>query len=77
MTNTRTPREVPPIREDALAVSVAQACKALNIGKTRFYAEVREARIHTKKVGAKTLVPVSELAAWLDRLPAIDRMEAA
>ncbi len=52
-----------------LALSVEEFCRSASIGRTTFYAEVNAGRVTPKKVGAKTLIPVTELTAWLDRLP--------
>ena len=38
------------------------------IGRTKFYAEVAAGRIHVLKAGRRTLVPTSEVQAYLDRL---------
>jgi excisionase family DNA binding protein len=52
-----------------LALSVEEFCRSASIGRTTFYAEVNAGRITPKKVGAKTLIPVTELNDWLARLP--------
>ena len=48
--------------------TVAEFCESVAIGKTRFYAEVKAGRIKILKSGRKTLVPLSEREAYLQRL---------
>lgn len=62
--------KLPPHIQPA-AMSVLDFCAAAGIGKTRFYDEVRAERIRVKKCGSRTLVPMAELTAWLDRLPSV------
>lgn len=54
----------------ALTCTVAQFCRAVGIGKTFFYEELRAGRIKARKAGAKTLIPVTECQEYLARLPA-------
>ena len=67
--------QAPPIAKAAL--TVAEFCQVVGIGKTTFYSEVRAGRIHPKKIGSKTIVPMSELSAFLDRLPDMASRHAA
>lgn len=50
------------------AISVSEFCRRLSIGKTFFYSEVNAKRISTLKAGRRTLVPVTEVEAYLSRL---------
>lgn len=50
------------------ALTVAQFCETLSIGRTTFYDQVRVGRIRILKVGTRTLVPTSEVDAFLERL---------
>lgn len=59
---------MPPLT-DVTALTVVEFCRSLKIGKTHFYAEVKAGRIHIRKSGRKTLVPVGEREAYLARLP--------
>lgn len=58
-----------PLSNDVAALTVAEFCRSLKIGKTHFYAEVKAGRIHIRKSGRRTLVPLSEQQAYLVRLP--------
>jgi excisionase family DNA binding protein len=51
-----------------VALSVTEFCKAAGIGRSFFYEEVKTGRIKVVKAGRRTLIPISELAAWLSRL---------
>jgi excisionase family DNA binding protein len=50
------------------ALTVAEFCAALSIGRTTFYEQVRAGRIRVLKVGTRTLVPTSEVDAFLQKL---------
>lgn len=58
---------------DRVAYSVTEFCASTGVGKTRFYAEVAAGRIRPVKCGSRTLIPASELQAWLERLAAQQR----
>lgn len=53
--------------KDKLAVPVPEACTRLGIGRTLFYELVNAGEIRTFKVGARTLVPVADLEAFVER----------
>ena len=55
-------------RISPMTCTVAEFCQSLSIGKTHFYEEVKAGRINILKSGRKTLVPVSEREAYLQRL---------
>lgn len=50
------------------ACSPREFCRAVGIGKTHFYKQVKAGKIKTIKDGRKTLVPVSECESYLRRL---------
>ena len=50
------------------ALNVDEFCATMGIGRTKFYGEVREGRIRVVKAGSRTLVPATEVQAWLSRL---------
>jgi len=52
-----------------MAVSPREAAAMLGVGKTLFYALVKRGAIQTKKVGARTIVPVEGIKALLNGLP--------
>jgi len=49
-----------------LAYSIADACTAISIGKTRLYELIAEGRLHTRKIGSRTLIPAASLHALLE-----------
>jgi len=55
------------------AITVAEFCRSVSIGRTHFYAELKAGRINVVKSGRKTLVPASECAAYLNRLALRER----
>jgi excisionase family DNA binding protein len=44
-----------------LAYQVAQFCKAVGLGKTKFYELVRDGKIKTVVVGGRRLIPADEV----------------
>ncbi|WP_377840077.1 helix-turn-helix domain-containing protein [Bosea sp. UC22_33] len=46
-----------------------QAAQVLGIGVTKLYAEMAAGKIKAKRFGRRTLVPVTELQAWINALP--------
>lgn len=52
------------------AYSIAELCQTLGIGKTTAYSQIQAGRIKTLKVGRRTIVPATEVAAFLERLAA-------
>ena len=63
--------------EHRLALTVAEAAKAIGVSRSRFYIELSEGRIAAKKVGSRTLIPVENLHAWLAALPSAGTEKAA
>ncbi len=49
------------------AISVNDFCQALSIGRTLFYERVAAGQIKVLKIGTRTLVPVGEVQAFLER----------
>jgi excisionase family DNA binding protein len=52
---------------EPLLVSVREAAKRLGLGRDTAYQLVREGRIHSVALGRKRLVPVAELARFVER----------
>ncbi|NOW44533.1 excisionase family DNA binding protein [Novosphingobium sp. SG751A] len=44
-----------------LAYSVADACRALSLGKTRIYQLINEGKLQSRKVGKRRLIPAESL----------------
>jgi len=56
-----------------IAFTVEEFCTSVGIGRTKFYEEIKAGRIQAKKAGRKTLVPIAEAVAYVDRLPDLVR----
>jgi excisionase family DNA binding protein len=50
------------------AYSIAEFCGLVSLGRSRVFEEIRERRLRIVKVGRRTLIPATEVTAWLDRL---------
>jgi len=50
------------------ALSIAEFCEAVSIGRTRAYVEIKSGRLRVLKVGRRSLITVKEMHAWLQRL---------
>lgn len=54
---------------DRLALSIAEACTYISIGRTTLYKLIRENQIPIRKVGARTIVLRDELDQALKSFP--------
>jgi excisionase family DNA binding protein len=61
---------------EPLLVGVKEAGRRLGLGRDAAYALVREGRLRSVAVGRKRLVPVTELAAFVERESARSRESA-
>ena len=52
------------------AMSVEAFCRWASIGRTATYREIAEGRLHVRKLGRRTLIPLAEAERWLASLPA-------
>jgi predicted site-specific integrase-resolvase len=50
-------------------VSLEQFCFRNGIGRTTAYKEIKEGRLHPRKVGRRTLISIEEEARWLGNAP--------
>lgn len=50
------------------AYSIAEVCQLLGLGKTTVYCAIGAGQIKTLKVGRRTIIPATEVAAFLERL---------
>jgi excisionase family DNA binding protein len=53
-----------------IAVSPAEAARMLGLGKTKLYSLLAENQLTSIKIGARRLIRVSAIEAFLDRLAA-------
>lgn len=51
------------------AMSVSAFCRWASIGRTAAYREIAEGRLQVRKLGRRTLIPLSEAERWLNALP--------
>jgi hypothetical protein len=49
--------------------SLEEFCFRNAIGRTTAYKEIKEGRLHPKKVGRRTLITIDEEARWLSSVP--------
>jgi excisionase family DNA binding protein len=52
---------------DELLVSVEEAARRLGVGRSAMYELLASGQVARVKIGRRTLVPVQELRAWVDR----------
>jgi hypothetical protein len=50
-------------------MSVEAFCRWASVGRTVAYREIAEGRLHARKLGRRTLIPVVEAERWLAGLP--------
>lgn len=51
-----------------ITLKISEFCEAAGICRTRAYEEIAAGRLRPVKCGRRTLIPASELQAWLQRL---------
>ena len=51
------------------ALRVREACVSLSISRSKLYEEVAAGRLRALKSGARTLIPMASIDAWLNSLP--------
>ena len=51
------------------ALSVSDFLSWASIGRTKFYQEVNEGRLKTRKIGNKTVIRMQDALEWLNNLP--------
>lgn len=52
-------------RDEALAVSPAEAARRSGLGRTTIYAALKAGELRSLKIGARRLILVDALKAWL------------
>lgn len=55
--------------QQPLAYRVADACRAIGVGRTRLYELIAAGKIEARSCGGRTLIPASSLREFLDGLP--------
>ncbi len=56
---------------ERIAYTIQEACEALRIGRTKLYELIGQRKIKAVALGGKTLIPRSEIEAFLGALPSI------
>jgi len=58
---------LPPVAAETpkLAFTIPEVCDAIGLSRSMIYKEIKAQRLKVKKVGARVLVPVDEIKAWL------------
>lgn len=49
-----------------LAFTVAEACHAVGIGRSKLYELIGEGRIEIRKIGSRTIIPADSLRALVE-----------
>ena len=49
-----------------LAYSIEETCRALSIGRTSLYRLIKDGEVKTRKIGARVLIPASELQRLIE-----------
>jgi excisionase family DNA binding protein len=60
----KTLQNIFPLRT---ALRVHEFCNAFGIGTTLFYSIVKNGELRTRKIGKVTVIPLSEVAAWMEK----------
>lgn len=55
-----------------LLVSITESCRLLGVGRTKLYELIASGELQLRKIGRKSLIAMSDLQRWAERLPAID-----
>jgi len=48
-----------------LAFTIAEACHAVGIGRSKLYELIGQGRLETRKIGSRTLIPTESLRALI------------
>jgi excisionase family DNA binding protein len=51
---------------DRFSATIAEACEATGVGRTKIYELIKDGRVETRKIGTRTLVLVPSLLAAID-----------
>lgn len=54
-------------RDGRLAYTIPDACAAIGVSRSMLYELIGAGEIRTIKIGTRTLVPASELSAFIER----------
>ena len=57
--------------DQPLAYTIAEACRALRIGRTKLYSLIGDGKLRARKNGRRTIIMYDDLRRLLDALPEI------
>ena len=66
-----------PAGDTPIALTIAEACAASRIGRTRLYEAIRAGELCARKHGKRTLILDEDFRSWLESLPAIQPKKKA
>jgi excisionase family DNA binding protein len=55
-----------------LLVPITESCRLLGVGRTKLYELIASGELRLRKIGRKSLIAMSDLQRWAERLPVID-----
>jgi excisionase family DNA binding protein len=55
----------------ALAVCVEEAARRTGVGRGYLYQQISQGRLRARKAGRRTLIALTDLAAWVEALPTL------
>jgi excisionase family DNA binding protein len=70
--DSRSKKRTEPAPADAIALSVEQARARIGVSRDKFYKLIRQKQLPARKLGKRTLILVSDLAALVESLPRIE-----
>lgn len=54
---------------DRIAYPIADACRAVGIGRTNLYRLINEGKLEARKIGGRTLIPAESLRRLINDAP--------
>ena len=60
---------MPEASTTPLAVSVDEAARRAGVGRGYLYQQIGRGKLRARKAGRRTIIALSDLAAWVEQLP--------
>lgn len=67
---------IPDSNATPLAYPVNDFARAIGVGRSKIYEEIRLGRLRAKKLGSRTVITGSDARAYLDSLPFVPAVAA-